>query len=417
MDILIKSHFFDWLYNTGIKVENPRDYFYEYIQFLNEHDYGITRVSLGGSALHPEIESIGYTFSEKQLDSAFPAFVTDSLLVGQDFVNYPKGSITTLRFRVGIRLTDAFKNSPIPALWSDGAPIYIPISAVKDESVADPYPIITDLREAGCTCYFAMPLATVEGIRTYASFSSTRPGAFTEEMIENLRGMTEIFTTGWYSFRLRDMTKSLMSLYLGEATSKQVLAGKIRRGDVEKMEAVIWFSDIRKYSELSSQYPPEDLIRWLNEYYDDQIANIHKFGGEVLKIMGDGILAVFPTIEGRNIKTNARRALVASLRSMKILDERNLTKKSDEVPEIHHGIALHQGLVEYGNIGSSDRLDFTIIGSDVNITARISNLCSGLSERILLSSKMSQLIPGHLRLVDQKVTLKGILEPQDIYAP
>lgn len=412
MNSELTSHFFQWISQVGNRITKAQDYVYEYIQFLNKYGFSIIRVSLGGSSLHPEVEAMGYNYTTKILkEKNISIFDGNPYLIGTTNYVYPKGTVVNTRFKTGVQMAEQFKNSPIPQLWHKKEHIYIPIWATEE----DAYPIIADLRELGATAYFAVPLTSFEGVQAYASFSSTREKGFSDSMLEDLTSITEVFGMGWHRFRLKDTMSSLLGLYLGPMTAPKVLSGKIRRGDVEELESIIWFSDIRGYSALSSQTDPNLLIEWLNLYYEDQIKNIHRFGGEVLKIMGDGMLAVFPTTQKNKMKTIARRSLLAAKKSLSLINECNAVRIRDGHIPLQHGIALHPGKVQYGNIGSNDRLDFTIIGNDVNLTARLSSLCGGLGEDILLSENMTDLLPGRTELVKENISLKGILKPQNIY--
>jgi adenylate cyclase len=412
MDSELRSNFFNWISQEGNRITKAQDYIYEYIQFLNTYGYSIIRVSLGGSSLHPEVEATGYNYTTKILEQRTISNIDGNpFLIGMTNYVYAKGTVINTRFKTGVQMAEQFQNSPIPQLWIQKEKIHIPIWKTNE----DPYPVISDLRQLGATAYFAMPLMGFEGVQAYASFSTTRQEGFSDSMIEDLIGMTEIFAMGWHRFRLKDTMSSLLGLYLGPMTAPKVLSGKIRRGDVEELESIIWFSDIRGYSALSSQTDPYVLIDWLNQYYEDQIKNIHRFGGEVLKIMGDGMLAVFPTTQKNKMKTIARRSLLAAKKSLDLLRRCNEIRVRDGHKPLQHGIALHPGKVQYGNIGSNDRLDFTIIGNDVNLTARISSLCGSLQEDVLVSEEMTKLLPGRTELVKEDVILKGIIKSQNIY--
>lgn len=412
MDSELRSQFFNWISKEGNRITKAEDYIYEYIQFLNRNGFSIIRVSLGGSSLHPEVEAMGYNYTTKILEAQTISNLDGNpYLIGMTNSVYPNGTIIITRFKTGVQMAEQFQNSPIPQLWIKKEYIHIPIWKTKE----DAYPVITDLRELGATAYFALPLTSFEGVRAYASFTTTRENGYSDSMIEDLVGMTEIFGMGWHRFRLKDTMSSLLGLYLGPMTAPKVLSGKIRRGDVEELESIIWFSDIRGYSALSGQTDPHVLIGWLNEYYEDQIKNIHYFGGEVLKIMGDGMLAVFPTNQKNKLKTIARRSLLAAQKSIQLIEKCNVARIQDGHVPFRHGVALHPGKVQYGNIGSNDRLDFTIIGTDVNLTARISSLCGSLDENILLSEEMSYLLPGRTKRVKEGAELKGITKPQNIY--
>ncbi len=403
------NEFLHWFSEEATKIEEPQKFIYEFVKFLNQKGFSIFRLSLGGTALHPEIQAVNYSFTDQILEPTKPPPLTIPYLKKQIHFPYPDGTVTKSFFQVGIHLADVYKNSPIPRLRETKKPIRIPISRID----YDEYPIVTDLREKGAKDYYIILIIESKTNDFFLSY------AFREEMkdadIQELRIFSELFGVKWSSFRLREMMSSLLELYIGPMTAPKVLAGKILRGDVEELEAIVWFSDIRGYSSISSQTEPKLLIEWLNDYYESQIRNIHRFGGEVLKIMGDGILAVFPTSQKQKIKTIARRALQAAEKSLEILEKSNQIRRGKGWIPLEHGVALHHGIVQYGNIGSGDRLDFTVIGNDVNLTARLSSLCSAYKEPILFSEEMDSLLPGRLVLAESQVTLKGIPKPQSIF--
>ncbi|OEC94648.1 MULTISPECIES: adenylate/guanylate cyclase domain-containing protein [unclassified Rhizobium] len=226
------------------------------------------------------------------------------------------------------------------------------------------------------------PLCNADGPISCAVFATRRPGGFTsgehdliERILPALRNTCELRV-------LRQCELSLLDTYIGPMTASRILAGHIRRGEIESMEAALLLCDLRGFTELSNRLPGGTVLGLLNAYFDKVIPAITHEGGEVLKFMGDAVLAFFPGAD-------ATRACDAALTAAKtILDE--ISGFEHEGIRVKVGIALHYGEVSYGNVGSGNRLDFTLIGPDVNIVSRIQSVCSESGQALLISGPFQQ---------------------------
>ncbi|WP_409456577.1 adenylate/guanylate cyclase domain-containing protein [Rhizobium lusitanum] len=221
------------------------------------------------------------------------------------------------------------------------------------------------------------PLCNADGPISTAVFGTRRPGGFTstelqviERILPALRNTSELRV-------LRQCELSLLDTYIGPMTASRILAGHIRRGEIESMEAALLLCDLRGFTELSNQLPASTVLGLLNAYFDKVVPAITREGGEVLKFMGDAVLAFFPGIDASGA---CQAALVAA---KAILDEAD-DFQYDGI-RVKVGIALHYGEVSYGNVGSGNRLDFTLIGPDVNVVSRIQSICSERGEALLMS--------------------------------
>jgi adenylate cyclase len=173
-----------------------------------------------------------------------------------------------------------------------------------------------------------------------------------------------------------------LTTYVGRNAGERVLAGHIRRGDTETIHAAIWLSDMRGFTALADTLPPQQLVDLLNRYFDCQVPAIEEHGGEVLKYMGDGLLAIFPIGGEAHFQTICAAALAAGKAAR---DNIAALNKGEDGPALRFGLALHVGDVLFGNIGSGNRLDFTTIGPAVNLAARIEKLAGRLGRTILAS--------------------------------
>ncbi len=225
----------------------------------------------------------------------------------------------------------------------------------------------------------ALPLAFTSGEVHACSFQA-RGGTFTGEQLAAIEGVMAPLSRMAEILALRRTATNVLTAYVGRDAGARVLAGKIRRGDTELIEAAIWFSDMRGFSTMSSHRSPRDVIAMLNELFDCQLPAIERYGGEVLKFMGDGLLAIFtPTASG--LRECCERALAASKAALEALAARNAAATEP----LRFGIALHVGEVAYGNIGGEWRLDFTCIGRAVNLAARLESLTAQTGHDVLAS--------------------------------
>lgn len=210
--------------------------------------------------------------------------------------------------------------------------------------------------------------------------------------------------------------RTLLGTYLGQATAARVLAGRVQRGDVEEIDAAIWFSDLRGFTPLTASVDAPTLVAWLNEYFGVVAAEIVRHDGEILKFVGDAILAVWPVTAERSREVTCREALAAALDANAALDRLAASRAERGLAPLEHGIGLHVGAVQYGNIGAEGRLDFTVIGTAVNTASRLESACSKLGRRIAASAAFAACAGGGLVHVAD-VELKGLTEPHAVFAP
>jgi adenylate cyclase len=210
------------------------------------------------------------------------------------------------------------------------------------------------------------------------------------------------------------IAETLVETYLGRDAGRRVLRGRIARGVADRIEAVLWFSDLRNYTRISDASPPEQIIPLLNDYADAIISAIHENAGDVLKLIGDGVLAIFPAQERSQACLAALNAASAARNSVGALNERRI---GQGLPATDMYLGLHIGEVFYGNIGSKERLDFTVIGPAVNEVSRIAAMCRSVDQPVLLSAAFAASIadqPSPLVSVG-RYALRGVKRPQELF--
>jgi len=204
---------------------------------------------------------------------------------------------------------------------------------------------------------------------------------------------------------------TLLQAYLGRDAGTRIHNGQVRRGQGQTVPAAIWISDLRDFTRLSEQHPLEEVLSLLNDMFEMLVDKIEAENGQVLKFMGDGLLATF---SGEDAPRACNRAMRAAKSAQEAVLEIQRVREASGRPDTGLGIGLHYGDVMYGNIGAPGRLDFTVIGPAVNLTARIESLCSPLQRNILMSAEFAQHIDEPLAEVGRQ-TVKGVEEPVEIF--
>jgi adenylate cyclase len=277
------------------------------------------------------------------------------------------------------------------------------------------FALIHELRAEGCTDYVASPLVFTDGAVHAVTWASKEEDGFTAEQIGGLDAVIAPLARVAENRSLRQTTGDLLNIYVGHQGGARILAGQIRRGHTQVISAVIWLSDMRGFTSLADHLPPPDLIDLLNRYFDCQVPAILNRGGEVLKFMGDGLLAIFPVgRDAGDIGNICKGALAAAREARNAVAGMLGAPADDHVEVIHFGLALHQGLVSYGNIGSGNRLDFTCIGPAVNLAARIEKLTGKLGRTILASDEFARHCPSDFAAVGE-FSLPGFGATQTVF--
>jgi adenylate cyclase len=282
------------------------------------------------------------------------------------------------------------------------------------------FPILSDLRLAGMTEYVAMVnrFAQEETIGdmdcVYSSWATDASRGFGNADVADLCRLMPLLALTVKSASLARIAGTLVETYLGRDAGRRVLEGRIARGVADRIEAVLWFSDLRNYTRITDTAAPGEIIPLLNEYADAIISAIHERGGDVLKLMGDGTLAIF-TAEERSRACHA--ALEAAAGARRAVAAVNGRRTSEGLPTTDMYLGLHVGEVFYGNIGSKERLDFTVVGPAVNEVSRIAAMCRSVDQPLLVSSAFASAIgEPKSRLVSVgRYALRGVGRPQDLF--
>jgi adenylate cyclase len=249
----------------------------------------------------------------------------------------------------------------------------------------------------------------------YSYWLTRRADGFTEQEMSALRDLVPVLGLTIKSAAQVDIARTLGRVYLGRDASMRVLHGRISRGVTERIDAVLWFSDLRGSTAISESITPGEIIPFLNDYAQASIDAIHDAGGDVLKLIGDGVLAMFT---GDDMASQRKAALQAEHQFRKNVIALNARRSKAGQPVTSAYIGLHVGEVYYGNIGSEDRLDFTVVGPAVNEVSRIASMCRSIDRELLASSEFRTGLDaaGRRYLVSTgRYALRGIGRAQDLF--
>jgi len=282
---------------------------------------------------------------------------------------------------------EGFINSPISKIVNTGRTLRV---RLEDPAVASEFTLYDELRQQGVTDYLAQPLAFINGENHAVTWATFRPGGFSRKEISALKAIRTPLARVSEVYALRRTATNLLDTYVGHQAGARILSGQIRRGDTESIHAAIWLADLRGFTTLADTMPGDQLIALLNAYFDCLVTAIHNHGGEVLKFMGDGLLAIFPTSADRDEAEVCSESMAAAREARVLMTELNRRRAEAGEPILQYGLALHVGEVLFGNIGGAARLDFTAIGPAVNLAARLEALAGRMGRTTIVSSSVAR---------------------------
>jgi adenylate cyclase len=312
-------------------------------------------------------------------------------IFGRSFVWRHGAEVVMTSANFDVRDSDEFRSSPLSVLYSTEKEVRRRLS---DSAAIDNSPFLADMRQEGVTDYIAFPLRFTDGSIHSATWATKRPGGFTEDHIESLRKVVPPLARVIEIMSWRRTASSLLDTYVGNRAGERILGGQIRRGHTDTMQAAIWLSDLRGFTALSDRLPAETVVDILNHYFDCQVSSIGTHGGEVLKFMGDGLLAVFPIDEYVGDVPKVCSSVLEAARESRARVEEMQYPIGDVIERFRFGVALHVGRILYGNIGGGNRLDFTCIGPAINLAARLEKIAGRLSRTIVASAGFAGMSAG-----------------------
>ena len=362
------------------------------------------RAFVGMPTLHPQWGGYSYTW-RRDLNAIEPAQFGRGDEYEQSLQNSPFGYL--------IRQME--NSAPEEDPWR-----YLRRRLAGPEAQLD-FPILNELAAAGAADYFAQVIRfgasgdPSRGTGIGYSFATDLPEGFDDDALTLLRAVLPAVSLAMMTHAGHTIASGLLGAYLGGDAGGRVHGGAVERGSVESVRAVLWFADVRGFTAIADTTPGLIVIELLNAIFETLTASLRPRGGQVLKFLGDGMLAIFPFVEATRDDV-CSQALDAAAEAMEGLDRLNAARSASGKPIAAVDLALHLGEVLYGNVGAVDRLDFTVIGPAVNEVARIETLCEPLRRKVLISAELAAAVGDRRRLEplgDHK--LRGVRKSRKIY--
>jgi adenylate cyclase len=377
-----------WLLADGKRIEGTGSFEEALIERLRRAGLPIDRFTTGVPSLHLQVDSFSSLWEH-----------------GKDLIfrQYRAADIEAPRL----------SNSPIFIAYETGKTVRRDLCAPPEPGEAT---ILPDLRADGYTDYLVIPIPFSDGSNKAFSFATKQAGGFSVDDVLILDGVRDALAAVIEIRYLGHMAGTLMDTYVGPVAGRRVLAGQIKRGEGDKIKAVIWFCDLRGFTQLAQELGDDGVIEALNAYFGAMGQAVEDHGGEILKFIGDAMLAIFPLGQRGGSAVAASKALDATRTAQIAMEVVNSERAKANQPALRFGIALHPGEVTYGNIGAADRLDFTVIGAAVNLASRIEGLCGTLGRKVLVSADFVHAHGGSFDEVGHFL-LKGVEREQTVYAP
>ncbi len=382
-----------WLLGAARHDDDLLHLFRSLIDRIRAQDLPLHRASLHVGTLHPQLFGFGWAWNAAD-------DIMDELQVPQSLLSTP-----------------SYRSNPLAVVIEEGKAYRRHLEGDPDLSDA---PLMRDLKKQGITDYLCLPL----GGKSYynaVSLSTTRPGGFGAAELERFENIFSLLALHVERHILLRIAGNVLETYLGDAASKAVLAGTIQRGSGRALRAVIWVSDLRGFTDLSDRLSGPQVTAILNAYFEGLVEAVDAEGGEVLKFIGDGLLAAFPFGEERRPEEAAAAALAAAKGATAALARLN-AQPPEALAEIdgwhplRNGIALHEGEVFFGNVGGPRRLDFTVIGQAVNEASRVEALSKALGQTLLITAPVAAYLNEPLEDLGSH-RLRGLAEPLALFTP
>lgn len=375
-----------WLSREGRLVRRPEAFLEQLMNRVLEAGIPVWRTYIGLQLVHPQLQAMGYLWRRG-------------------------GTVETIARAYGVQFTPAYIGSPLKEVREGGAPVRYRLDALTDRH----HEVLHEVRSGGGTDYFSLPMhVRRDGPMPVVAFATDHKGGFSDADIDDLTRLVDMMGAVTEMYIEESVAQTVAQTYLGRQVGERILHGMIRRGDGEEIRAVLWFSDLRDFTGLNERLPPDQVLELLNNYFQLVGDALAKHGGEILKFIGDGVMAYFPAEDALFMPMVTAAALDAARQLIADAEAANEARATGGAEPMKFGIGLHVGTVTFGNIGTEDRLDFTVIGSAVNRTSRLEGLTKALGVRVCASAEFNADCPRPMKSLG-KHRLRGVREPVEIF--
>ena len=389
-----------WLVSQALETTEPRVLVERMVERLDAAGRPVDRIHVAYALLHPLFEAEGFTWSR---DDGFSAEAYDHREAGRG----DAWLASPLRYVIANAIDEFRRRLDDPAGRGD----FQVLDALGDAGFVD-Y-VVHTRKFRGFTSYVADRDPESQASGLVFSFSTRRPGGFSDADLVAFRRLRDPFAAAMKTYIQDRVAHALATCYVGREAGQRVLDGSIHRGDGAVSPAVVLFLDMRDSTRLAETLPRERYIETLNRFFDAVSGPIDAAGGEIVAFLGDGALAIFPF--ERLGEAEARRAALAAVTEAFALVAAHDAAETGE-PPLAFGAALHAGDVSYGNIGAPERLAWSVIGPVVNETARLQDLTKELGEPLLASGAFVGVDAEGWRPLGER-RLRGVGRPMAVFAP
>ncbi len=378
----------NWLVYDASMSKSSRDLVTRFADAMIAAGFPLWRLRLLVRTLNPLLFALGYTW-QRDGDEVTVFEISHEILHGEQYLNSPFAVV--IKGEGGVRRRLEGPNAQLD------------------------FPVLEDLIAEGATDYVAMPLRFSDGQLNIITLVSDQAGGFSTEELGQIYEILQTLGRLFEVHALRLSTSTLLRTYLGSDAGQRVIDGLVKRGDGENIHAAIWLTDLRDSTSLAASLSREDYLSLLNSYFDCVAGAVLDHGGEVLKFIGDSVLAIFAIDDPDQKEPEAcAHALAAANEALRRLEAVNKERAAAGAPLLVFGIGLHRGDLTYGNIGTAKRLDFTVIGSAINEVSRIESLSKTLDRQILISSAFGESVPDPMISLGHQ-TLRGVTGECEIF--
>ena len=377
-----------WQHDTRRGAVGMVEIIHRYLLFMREHGVPVYRSTLAITTLHPQMQALRYVWNDDVREAGpFPS----PALFRRRITHIEGCTVDEAMMSYGAHDTLPYRSSPFYRLVLGEERLILPIAPGRKHE----FTVMDDLALEGATEYVAFHLPAVDGQISFVTRAAGGFGSRTEFMESSLSALGMLLDAA-----LKDLIlDTVLHCYVGSSPAEQIKQGNIRPGSMMELHGAIWFSDIRNYSTHAQNIADDRFIEKLNQYYQCVVPIVYAHKGEVLKFIGDAVLAVFADSNPHDEHEACGNAYAAAQAANRALQGSGL--------EFDHGIGLHVGRFQFGNIGTLRRMDFTVIGNDVNIAARIEAQCSQRKARLLMSEAFVAQC-GQPAVLVERTALKGI---------
>ncbi|MEH6402748.1 MAG: adenylate/guanylate cyclase domain-containing protein [Sneathiella sp.] len=393
-----EEELFSWLIETGMTGMTTSQFLSELCERLVDLGVKLERGNIALSTIHPQVSAFMYTWRQGE------GMVVNTNVLHSDDPG------------------EGWFASPFFFMINNGVNFMRrPLDATSELD----FPVLVDFKDQGMTDWFAQIFDFGWGFQDgwreksaglITSWASSSPGGFTKEEFSLLRRAIPIFALALKGIASFEAAGTVLQTYVGRGISRQVLAGQIKRGTARSISAVLVYADLRGFTTLSDEIDNADIVGTLDQYLERMAGPIEDAGGEVLKFMGDGMLAIF-ALKDQEHTEMCKTSMIAALKMISGVKELNVERQADGLLTMELDVALHVGEVMYGNVGSQNRLDFTVVGSAVNEVSRIEGLCDQFDTNFLISSefvKASEHQCDQLESIGRQ-SLRGVRKPIELF--